>query len=85
MKKQLNKLRRFFARTGGKKLNAATARDAASRELRVYVVNDASATFDLTGPDGKLHRAERVHSLVMASLHTFFATVTDTAAVLKQR
>ena len=30
MKKQLNKLRRFFARTGGKKLNAATARDAAS-------------------------------------------------------
>ena len=51
--------------------------------FRTYLVGDATTTFDRVGPDGRRHRAEEVHAISLASLHGEFATVVDTAAVLR--
>jgi len=60
----------------------ATARHASDLEISTFVINDATATFDLVGPKGKLHKAEKVHRSVMANLHANFADVIDTASIL---
>jgi nicotinamidase-related amidase len=60
----------------------ATAKQASDLGFTAYVVADATATFDLSGPDGQVHKAERVHQLVLASLHGFFATVIETSELL---
>ena len=59
-----------------------TARQASELGFTTYVVSDATATFDVTGPDGSLYEAERVHKLVLANLHSFFAEIVDTAYLL---
>jgi hypothetical protein len=46
------------------------------------VVGDASASLDLLGPDGKLHKAERVHRLAMANIHAYSAKVISTSQCL---
>lgn len=53
----------------------ATARHASEYGFATHVVGDASASFDVTGPDGTLHPAERIHRLVLANMHAFFAKV----------
>lgn len=60
----------------------ATARQAGDFGFTTIVVGDATASFDIYGPDGSLHLAERIHRLTLANLHAFFATVMDTAQLL---
>lgn len=53
----------------------ATARHASEYGFVTHVVGDASASFDVTGPDGTLHPADRIHRLVLANMNAFFAKV----------
>lgn len=59
-----------------------TTRMAGNLGFVVYLVGDATAAWDRTGPDGRTHRAADIHSVSLANLHGDFATVTDTGAVL---
>lgn len=59
-----------------------TARVAGNLGFTVYVVDDATATFDRTGYDGQYFPAEAVHALSLASLHGEFATVVTTNQLL---
>lgn len=61
----------------------ATAKQACDLGFTTYVVGDATATFELSGPDGKVYKAERVHQLVLANLHALFAKVITSAALLR--
>ena len=61
---------------------STTARVAANLGYRVIVVGDASASFDLTGPDGARVAAADVHRAHVATLHAEFAIVAYTEAVL---
>jgi nicotinamidase-related amidase len=63
---------------------STTVRMAANLGFRTYVVNDATATFDLTGPDGTHYPAQLVHDVTLASLHGEFATIVTTAEVLME-
>jgi len=62
---------------------STTARMAGDLGYRPYVVADATAAFETTGPDGKQHDAEEVHVLSLAALHEEFATVLGTEEILK--
>ena len=59
-----------------------TTRMAGNLGFTVYLVGDATAAWDRTGPDGRTHHAADIHSVSLANLHGEFATVTDTEAVL---
>jgi nicotinamidase-related amidase len=61
----------------------ASAKQACDLGLATYVVGDATAMFDVPGPGGSFHKADRVHRLVLANLHAFFATILETAPLLK--
>jgi len=60
----------------------ATARDAAAKGFSTFVVGDATATFDLRDPSGKLVKAERIHKLTLANINAFYAKVVSTSDVL---
>lgn len=62
-----------------------SARMAANLGFDTWVVSDATATHDRTGPDGVLYPAETIHAVSLASLHGEFATVLDTASLLGNR
>ena len=57
---------------------STTARMAGNLGFTTFVVSDATATFDRSGPNGKKHKAADVHEVNLASLHQEFATVIDT-------
>jgi len=61
---------------------SATARMAGDLGFDAYVVADATATFDRTGPDGEHLPAEQVHAVSLATLDGEFATVVKTEEVL---
>ena len=61
---------------------STTARMAGNLGFTTYVVSDATATFDNTGPDGTRYPSELVHNVALADLHGEFSTVVDTATVL---
>jgi nicotinamidase-related amidase len=61
---------------------STTARMAGNLGFATYVVSDATATFDNTGPDGRVWPAQLLHDVALADLHGEFATVLDTATVL---
>lgn len=61
---------------------STTARMAGNLGFETYVVEDATATFDREGPDGRVWPAEQVHAVALASLHGEFATVVSTEDVL---
>jgi nicotinamidase-related amidase len=61
---------------------STTARMAGNLGFHTFVVSDATATFDRTGPDGEDYRAEEIHAVNLASLHKEFATVIDTKTLL---
>jgi hypothetical protein len=63
---------------------STTARMAGNLGFTTYVIGDATATFDKRGPDGTFYPAETVHGVSLASLHGEFATVVDTATVLRE-
>lgn len=60
----------------------ATARQASEFGFSTYVVGDATASFDISGHDGNLYPAERIHQLVLANLHALCVNVVSTAGVL---
>jgi nicotinamidase-related amidase len=61
---------------------STTARMAGNLGFTVWVVSDATATFDRTGPDGVAHTAEEIHAIALSDLHGEFAEVVDTKTVL---
>ena len=63
---------------------STTARMAGNLGFDTYVVSDATATFDRTGPDGKLYPAEDIHATNLASLHNEFAKVVSTKTILAE-
>ena len=60
-----------------------TVRMAGNLGFLPYLVSDATATFDRMGPDGRLHRAEDIHTISLASIHGEFAQVVTTGEVLE--
>lgn len=60
----------------------ATARDGATMGFTEFVVGDATASFDLRDPAGKLVKAERIHKLTLANINAFYAKVVNTADTL---
>jgi len=63
---------------------STTARMAGNLGFTTYVVSDATATFDNMGPDGKNYASELLHDVALADLHGEFATVVDTATILRR-
>ena len=61
---------------------STTARMAANLGFGVTVVEDATATFERTGPDGVHYSADMMHRLALASLHGEFAEVRSTDELL---
>ncbi|MFZ0273321.1 MAG: cysteine hydrolase family protein [Acidobacteriaceae bacterium] len=61
---------------------STSVRMAGNLGFKVYLANDATAAFEITGPDGKRYSAEEVHSVSLATLHGEFATVVDSRALL---
>jgi nicotinamidase-related amidase len=61
---------------------STTARMAGNFGFRTFLVEDACATHERTGPDGTWFSAEQMHATAVASLHGEFAHVTSTAAML---
>jgi nicotinamidase-related amidase len=62
---------------------STTARMAGNLGFKTYVVSDATATFARRALDGTLRSADAVHSAALSDLHQEFATVVDTAQILK--
>jgi nicotinamidase-related amidase len=62
---------------------STTVRMAGNLGFKTFVVDDATATFDRTGPDGTHYPAETIHAVSLASLHEEFATVVNTADLLE--
>ena len=54
---------------------STTTRMAGNLGFNVTVVEDATATFDRSGPDGTSYSADLIHCVALASLHGEFATV----------
>lgn len=61
---------------------STTTRMAGNFGFRVLLLEDATATFDRIGSDGRHHTAQEIHDIHLASLNEEFATVTDTVSVL---
>lgn len=61
---------------------STTTRMAGNLGFDVVLVEDATATFDRTGPDGERYSAEQMHRTALASLHGEFARVCSTRQVL---
>jgi nicotinamidase-related amidase len=51
--------------------------------FNVYVVSDATATFDRVGHNGKMYKAEDVHEFALASLNEEFAIIIKTEELIK--
>lgn len=60
-----------------------TVRMAGNLGFLTYLVSDATATFDRMGPDGRIHRAEDIHTISLTSIHGEFAQVVTTGEVLE--
>jgi nicotinamidase-related amidase len=61
---------------------STTARMAANLGFAVWIVSDATATFDRVAPDGVRYAAEQIHAIALSDLHGEFGVVVDTASVL---
>lgn len=62
---------------------STTTRMAGNLGFKTYIVEDATATFNRTLPNGQNFSAENVHAYALASLHKEFATVVTTEHVLR--
>jgi nicotinamidase-related amidase len=61
---------------------STTARMAGNLGFTTVVVEDACATHERSGPDGRHFTAEEMHATALASLHGEFARIAATAGVL---
>ena len=62
---------------------STTTRMAGNYGYEVFLISDATATFDKTGMDGKNYSAELIHQTALASLHGEFATVIPAQTLLQ--
>jgi len=63
---------------------STTVRMAANLGFETWVLGDAMATHDRTGPDGAHIPAAVMHETALASLHDEFAEVIDTSEALER-
>ena len=63
---------------------STTARMAGNLGFTTTVVEDASATFGRTGPNGRAWSAEDMHDAALASIHLEFAEVVAADEVLRR-
>ena len=63
----------------------ATARMAGNLGFEVYVVCDATFTFDRQALDGSLHKAEDVYAHSLANLNGEYARIIDTAGEIAEQ
>jgi nicotinamidase-related amidase len=61
---------------------STTTRMAGNLGFEAFIVSDATATFERTGPDARHYTAQQMHDTALASLHGEFATVVATADVI---
>ena len=61
---------------------STTTRMAGNLGFDSYLVSDATATFERTGPDGRQWTADEMHETALASLSREFATVLKTTEVI---
>lgn len=61
---------------------STTTRMASDLGFTTWLVSDATATFDRTGPDGTRYKADHIHAVTLADLHVEFATVVSTSWIL---
>ncbi len=64
---------------------STTVRMAANLGFTVFLVSDATATFDRGGVDGRWYPAEAIHQIHLASLHGEFCTVLSSAELLARQ
>ena len=62
---------------------STSARMAGNFGFNTFVVSDATATFERTGPDGRHWTAEVMHDTALASLNKEFATIVFTSDILE--
>jgi nicotinamidase-related amidase len=62
---------------------STTVRMAGNLGFTVYLVEDATATFDRLGLDGKIRPAVEVHAAALSDLSEEFATIVNTDDVLR--
>ncbi len=62
---------------------STSVRMAGNLGYGVYLPSDATAAFQLMGPDGTPCDAETVHRVSLTTLHGEFAQVTDTESILR--
>ncbi|MCU0427014.1 MAG: cysteine hydrolase [Candidatus Kapabacteria bacterium] len=62
---------------------STTTRMAGNLGYEVFLLSDATATFDKVGFDGQRYAAALIHETALASLHDEFATVLSTEEFLK--
>ena len=62
---------------------STTARMASNLGFTVYVVSDATATFDREGFNEKHYSAEQMHELALVSLQNEFATIIDAESLIQ--
>lgn len=63
---------------------STTARMAANLGFQTYVVDDATAAFDVIAHTGERLPAEQVHRVALANLHDEFATIARTRDLIPQ-
>lgn len=63
---------------------STTVRMAGNLGFDTFVVADATATFNKTGPDGQQYPAALIHETALASLHNEFATVITTSFLMQR-
>lgn len=62
---------------------STTVRMAANLGFETIIVSDATAAFELRGPDGRMVPPEVVHSVELAALNEEFATVVGSAELIE--
>ena len=63
---------------------STSARMAGNLGFTTFVVSDATAAFARAALDGTVRSADAVHSAALSDLHQEFATIVDTAEILKR-
>lgn len=61
---------------------STTARMAGNLGFKVYVISDATATFDRKGFNKRYYSAEEMHEMALVSLQNEFATIINTKSLI---
>ncbi len=61
---------------------STSTRMAGNLGFKVFLVSDATATFDRTGEDGTYYSADQIHNVHLVSLHGEFCEVINTKDLL---